>query len=242
MSAACAVVTGGASGIGARIRDDLLAAGYQVVVLDRQAPDATHPRLHQRALDLADPDATSLAAAEIAAAFAVTHLIHNAGVIRPAPLADVQPAAFVELTNLHLVAPTLLLQAFLPRMRAERFGRVVLMSSRAALGAQTRTAYGATKAGVIGLVRTWALELARDGITVNAVAPGPVAGTAMFHDIVPAGSEREQALVASIPVGRLGTPDDVSRAVLFFAAAENSFVTGQTLFVCGGASVSAITI
>jgi NAD(P)-dependent dehydrogenase (short-subunit alcohol dehydrogenase family) len=237
-----AIVTGGSGGIGAQIRDDLLDAGYEVVSLDIAPSGRTHPSLHPYAIDLMDPEATRSAAAEIAADFRVTHLIHNAGIIRPAQLTEALPADLHDLTNLHLAAPMLLLQAVLPGMRERRFGRVVLMSSRAALGAQTRTAYSATKAGVIGLVRTWALELARDGITVNAVAPGPIGGTVMFHNIVAAGSERERALAASIPVGRLGRTDDVARAVLFFAAPENSFITGQTLFVCGGASVSAITI
>ena len=105
-----------------------------------------------------------------------------------------------------------------------------------------RLADAATKAGMIGLARTWALELAQFGITVNVVAPGPIAGTKMFHDVVPADSEREAKLAASIPVRRLGRPTDVARAVLFFAAAESGFITGQTLFVCGGSSVGSVAI
>ncbi len=95
-------------------------------------------------------------------------------------------------------------------MRAQRFGRVVLLSSRAALGLATRTSYSATKAGMLGMARTWALELAPDGITVNVVAPGPIR-TDMFYDVVEAGSEQERALAASVPVraprrvGRCGT-------------------------------------
>ncbi len=116
------------------------------------------------------------------------------------------------------------------------------MSSRGALGLATRTAYAATKAGMIGMARTWALELAADGITVNVVAPGPIAGTEMFHDVVPKGSEREKALAAAIPVKRLGQPGDVARAVMFFCDRDNSFVTGQTLYVCGGASLGTIVI
>jgi len=117
----------------------------------------------------------------------------------------------------------------------------VLMSSRGALGLPTRTAYAATKAGMLGMVRTWALELAASGITANVVSPGPIQ-TDMFYDVVPAGSEREQNIAKGIPVQRLGRPDDVARAVMFFADPLNSFVTGQNLFVCGGAGVGSITI
>src|SRR5690606_20812603 len=108
--------------------------------------------------------------------------------------------------------------------RAQRFGRIVLMSSRAAVGLATRTSYSATKAGMMGMARTWALELAPEGITVNVVAPGPIR-TDMFYDVVEAGSETERRLAQSIPVRRLGESDDVARAVAFFADPANSFVT-----------------
>jgi NAD(P)-dependent dehydrogenase (short-subunit alcohol dehydrogenase family) len=237
-----ALVTGGASGIGAAICRQMLDAGYDVVALDRVAPHWTHPRLHPVRADLTDPEATRAAAADIASRLPISHLVHNAGTIRPALLQDARLEDLHALTDLHLGAALLLAQALLPGMRARHFGRIVLMASRAALGLPTRTAYAATKAGLIALARTWALELAPDGITVNAIAPGPIGGTAMFHDVVPAGSEREAALAAAIPVGRLGTPDDVARTVMFFADPANSFITGQTLFVCGGASVGSLSV
>ena len=136
----------------------------------------------------------------------------------------------VEIVELDVGAAIQLVQAMLPGMRERRFGRIVLISSRAALGAATRTVYSATKAALLGLARTWALELAADGITVNVVAPGPIR-TDMYRAIVPAGSEQDQRLAASIPVGRIGEAGDVARAVAFFAAPANGFVTGQTLFV-----------
>ena len=137
------------------------------------------------------------------------------------------------LSQLHLGAAIALVQAALPAMKKNRFGRIVLMSSRGALGLATRTAYAATKAGMVGMARTWALELAGDGITVNVVAPGPISDTEMFRSIVPENSEREKALAAAIPVQRLGQSDDVARAVLFFATAPQ-FITGQILAVDGG--------
>jgi len=126
-------------------------------------------------------------------------------------------------------------------MKKNKYGRIVLISSRGALGLQTRTAYAATKAGMIGMGRTWALELAGFGITVNVVAPGPIASD-MFYDVIEPGSEREKSLAAAIPVGRIGTPDDVAQTVAFFCSAASGFVTGQVLYVCGGSSIGSITI
>jgi len=168
--------------------------------------------------------------------------VHNAGVIRPALLPDVNIDDLEVVTALHLGSAITLAQAVLPAMRAQQFGRIVLMSCRGALGLATRSAYAATKAGMIGLARTWALELGAEGITVNVVAPGPIRGTEMFHAVVPENSERERKLADAIPVRRLGTPEDVAQAVGFFVSPLNGFVTGQVLYVCGGASVSSVTI
>ena len=237
-----ALVTGTSTGIGKVICEHLLFRGLEVIALARRATEITHPRLHAISVDLADRAATADAAREAARRFEITTLVHNAGVIRPALLADVKLADLDALTELHLGSALALVQAALPTMRAKRFGRIVLLSSRGALGLATRSVYSATKAGMIGMARTWALELAADGITVNVVAPGPIRGTEMFHQVVPAQSEREAKLADAIPVKRLGTPEDVARAVDFFVDPGNSFVTGQVLYVCGGASVGTVTI
>ena len=237
-----AVVTGGASGIGAEISRHLLDAGYEVVSLSLAKPDFTHTRLHSVEANLFDAKATAEAARDIAARYEVSHFVHNAGVIRPASIADTSVDDVQALTQLHIGAAVSLTQAFLPAMKAAGLGRIVLISSRGALGLANRTAYGATKAGLIGLARSWSLELAPTGITVNVVAPGPIGGTDMFHGIIPKGDPREQGLAAAIPVKRLGRADDVARAVLFFSDRANSFVTGQTLYVCGGSSVGTLVI
>jgi len=237
-----ALVTGASAGIGKVLCEHLLQDGYEVVALARRPTDIRHPRLHSVCVDLADRAATAQAAAEVAQRFAITTFVHNAGVIRPALLPDVNIDDLEVLTALHLGSAITLAQAVLPAMRAQRYGRIVLLSSRGALGLATRSAYAATKAGMIGLARTWALELGAEGITVNVVAPGPISGTEMFHAVVPQGSERERKLADAIPVKRLGTPEDVARAVGFFVSPHNGFVTGQVLYVCGGASVSSVTI
>ena len=236
-----AVVTGGSAGIGKAICERLLAQDYEVVSLARRSSDISHGKLHNIEVDLTDRRATAEAVRELARRFAVTTVVHNAGVIRSALLPDVKLDDLDALVDLHLGCAIQLVQAALPAMKERRYGRVVLLSSRAALGLQTRTAYSATKAGMLGMARTWALELGPDGITVNVVAPGPIR-TDMFYDVVEKNSEQEQRLAASVPVRRLGLAEDVARAVSFFADPENSFVTGQVLYVCGGTSVGSLSL
>ncbi len=241
MSELTAVITGGNKGIGADLATRLLDKGYNVVSVARRAPEARHPKLSSVQCDLLDPAAVAQAAAEIAATHQVTHLVHNAGLIWPNLLEEAKPEDIVGLAQLHLGSALTLVQAVLPSMKEQKFGRIMFNGSRAALGVPTRTAYSATKAGIIGMARTWALELAPHGITVNVVAPGPIR-TDNFWDIVPKGSDKETELGSRIPVGRLGEPRDVSNAFLFFCDPENSFVTGQTFYVCGGASIGMLQL
>jgi NAD(P)-dependent dehydrogenase (short-subunit alcohol dehydrogenase family) len=163
-----ALVTGGSAGIGAAIVNTLLARGLTVLSLDRQPSSLSHERLIPYQVDLLDAGATAQLAGEIARDHEVGYLVHNAGVIRPNPVEATPASDLLDLTQLHLGTALILLKAVLPAMRQHRFGRVVLISSRAALGAGTRTAYSATKAGLIGMGRTWALELAAEGITARS--------------------------------------------------------------------------
>jgi NAD(P)-dependent dehydrogenase (short-subunit alcohol dehydrogenase family) len=241
MSEFTAVITGGNKGIGADLAEKLLGQGYTVVSVARSAPEKSHPNLHSVEADLLDPDAVAAAAETIGAEFDVSHLVHNAGLIWPNLVEEARPEDITGLAQLHLGSALTLLQAALPGMKERRFGRVMFNASRAALGAPTRTAYSASKAGMIGMARTWALELAPHGITVNVVAPGPIL-TDNFWGIVEKDSPQQEALATRIPVGRIGTVQDVTNAFLFFCSPENSFVTGQTLYVCGGASVGTLTI
>ncbi|GAA6177399.1 SDR family NAD(P)-dependent oxidoreductase [Sulfitobacter pacificus] len=236
-----AVITGGSKGIGADLAQRLLERGYRVVSIARNTADWSAEGCEHIEADLLDPASVAQAAADIAARYEVTHLVHNAGLIWPNLIEDAKPDDITGLAQLHLGAALTLLQAFLPGMKERGFGRVMFNASRAALGAPTRTAYSASKAGMIGMARTWALELAPRGITVNVVAPGPVQ-TDNFWGIIPKESEREAELAKRIPVGRLGQVEDVTNAFLFFCDPANSFVTGQTLFVCGGSSIGTLTL
>lgn len=237
----CAIVTGGSAGIGAEICQQMLAEGYEVVSLARRAPAFTHKRLHAVEVDLADRVATAQAAHEAVQRYQPDTLVHNAGVILPSTLEQVKLDDLDTLVDIHLSAAILLAQEMLPRMKESGFGRIVLLSSRGALGLAGRTAYAATKAGMLGMARTWALELAQHGITVNVVAPGPVQ-TDMFYGIIPMGSPKIDALAASIPVKRLGQPADVAHAVCFFTSADAGFITGQVLYVCGGTSLGGLVL
>jgi len=236
-----ALITGGSAGIGASISRHLLDAGYCVLNLSRRPSPYSHERLVDVQVDLSAQDEAQAVIRELADRHAITNIVHNAGVIRPALIEDVELADVEYLTRLHIHAGILLMQATLAAMKAANFGRFVMISSRAMLGLPTRTGYAATKSGQLGLVRTWALELGRYGITVNAVSPGPVV-TDMFTDIVPEHSEQAARIAESIPVRRLGQPDDVARAVMFLLAPDNGFVTGQNLFVCGGSSLGSLAL
>jgi len=235
-----AVVTGASSGIGLATAEALLNEGYEVVSMARRSCPLSSPRLRSVTVDLMDAAATRSAALALAAESPATTIVHCAGAIREKPLEETELADLAALASLHLAAAVSLVQANLPAMRAAHFGRIVLISTRAVLGLAKRTAYSSTKAGMLGLTRTWALELASCGVTVNAVAPGPVAETEMFEEIIPPGSAKMAAAARQVPVGRFGTPADVARAVMFFADPKSSFITGQTLFVCGGTSVGSI--
>jgi NAD(P)-dependent dehydrogenase (short-subunit alcohol dehydrogenase family) len=235
------IVTGGNVGIGAAICRKLLSRGARVACIARRAPEFTHHNLIFVAADLADRAATQTAVEDLASREPVLRVVHNAGVIRPALIEDATLDDLDYLTNLHLGAMMTLVKAALPAMKEAKFGRIVGISSRGALGLQTRTNYAATKAGMIGMLRTWALELGPLGITSNCVAPGPIESD-MFHEIVPDGSERKRKLADAIPVKRIGAPDDVASAVEFFVSADAGFVTGQTLYVCGGTSVGSVVI
>ncbi len=236
-----ALVTGGSAGIGASICQHLLDDGYQVLNLSRRKSRLGGSGIVDIEVDLSDVDATQSVIEDLAKNYAITSLVHNAGVIRPDLIEDVKLEDVAYVTRLHLYTSILLAQGVLDAMKAAQFGRIVLISSRAMLGLETRTGYSATKAGQVGLVRTWAMELGQHGITVNAVAPGPIV-TDMFTEVVPEDSDKAKQIAQSVPVKRLGKPDDVARAVMFLLSPENGFVTGQCIFVCGGASLGSLSL
>lgn len=233
---ATTVVSGASNGIGRAIAQALLAQGQHVVNLDYVLPTWSHDNLVSYQADLTNAKSTADAAQRIAQAHNVVALVNNAGATRPGTIDTATTAQLDDVTGLHLRAPMLLIQAFLPTLRACGQGRIVNMSSRAALGKAERIVYSATKAGMIGMTRTLAMELGRDGITVNAIGPGPIA-TELFTQSNPEGAPQTKRILDSIAVGRMGTPEDVARVAMFFLSSDNGFVTGQVLYVCGGTTL-----
>jgi len=236
MAQRCAVVTGGARNIGQAIGRRLQQDGYRVVALDIVEPEDASLRADARIVDLSDRAAAEAALAEIAAALPVTCLVNNVGIVAPAVFDDVDVADFDKLMHLNVRTAVICARALVPVMRRAGGGRIVMNTSRVTLGKEARTLYSASKGALQAMARTWALELAKDRITVNCVAPGPIA-TTVFWKNNPPQSDDTKKLVASIPLGRMGLPEDVANAVSFFCDDRAGFVTGQTLFVCGGVTV-----
>lgn len=223
------LITGGASGIGAAIARRCREDGYVPVILDRVGADSI-------ICDLSDPFSTAAGLRDALAGGPITRLVNNVGAVFPNLVSDQTLEEFDSAIALNLRSALQCAQAVLPGMREAGFGRIVSTSSRAALGKEARSAYAATKAGVIGMTRVWALEEGDNGITANTVAPGPIA-TELFARANPDDQPGTIALRRSIPVRRMGTPDDVAHAVSYLLDDRSGFVTGQTINVCGGVTV-----
>ncbi|WP_143437866.1 SDR family oxidoreductase, partial [Hydrocoleum sp. CS-953] len=168
--------------------------------------------------------------------YAFDGVVNNVGIAHPELLEEITLDNFDAVIDLNLRVAIQTVQAVVPLMKAKKWGRIVNLSSIAALGAQNRGTYAVSKAGMISLTRTWALELVKSGITVNAVAPGPI-DTELFRYYYPSGSEVEKRYLRGVPIGRFGQPSEVAATIGFFFSEEAGYITGQTLFVDGGCSI-----
>lgn len=236
MSKPIALVTGGSRGIGRAIVERLIKDDYEVLNFSRTPAVQTLPGETFESVDLMSPEATEQAISHWSAKRDIVHLVNNAGMIHVAALEEVTPVQVQEMVNLNLMAPMLLTRALIPAMKNQGYGRVVNIGSRAALGKKGRTVYSATKAGFVGMTRTWALELAKHGVTVNLIAPGAIA-TELFLAANPEDSEQTRQLKASVPLARIGKPEEIAHMVAMFFDPLAGYTTGQVLYVCGGLSV-----
>lgn len=235
------LVTGASRGIGRATMRYLAAAGYQVVGLARSKPDDLLPHEQFVTCDLIDPEATRQQVAALAEQAPFYGLVNNAALAHTTNLEQTSVADMHEAMTVNVNAALVCMQALLPGMASAKAGRVVNISSRAALGKPNRTAYSATKAAVIGMSRTWALELAPHNITVNVIAPGPVA-TELFKKASPPGAPQTQALLAAVPLQRVSEPEEIAHAIAFLLHPLSGYITGQTLHIDGGLTISATRI
>ncbi|MDO8277106.1 MAG: SDR family oxidoreductase [Burkholderiaceae bacterium] len=231
-----ALVTGGSQGIGRAIVSRLVADGYMTINVDIVPPTDQHAEYRQA--DLSDKMIAADTFRQIAADFDIVRLVNNVGTIQPNAIEAIDDSDIDTAVNLNWSVATEATRVAMGTMGAKGFGRIVNVSSRSALGRAQRAIYSMTKAGVIGLTRAWALEGAPNGITVNAVAPGPIE-TELFSRAQPAGSKAREDMLKKVPAARMGQPEEVADVVGFFLDRRTGFVTGQVIYVCGGMSIRA---
>ena len=229
------LLTGASKGIGHATATQLAKQGHRVVGLARSRPDDESPFADFVTVDLSDQSARTPIFDELAAKYEFDGLLNNVGLVHPAPLEEIKLDDFDAVIDLNLRVALQLTQRLVPGMKKRKWGRIVSTSSLVAAGVPHRTSYAAAKTALISFTRSWALEFAPFGITVNAVAPGPVA-TELFNTNNPPGSESRQRYIDGIPLKRTGTPEEIAAANCFFFSEGASFTTGQTLFVDGGSS------
>ena len=229
------MVTGVSKGIGKAIAEDLSARGHHVVGLSRTRPGGWFTGSFYAA-DLADAAGLARVLARIAAEHRVLRLVNNAGISIAAPTEKLSVKDVDDVMGINFRAVLQCTQAVLPAMRAAKFGRIVNLGSRALLGREGRVAYGGSKAAVLSMTRTLALETAKDGITANCVAPGPVE-TEMFAQNHPHGSAERARITGAVPMARVGTTSEIAAACAYFLSDEAGFTSGQVLYVDGGLSV-----
>jgi NAD(P)-dependent dehydrogenase (short-subunit alcohol dehydrogenase family) len=228
------LVSGASKGIGRALAHRLAKRGDHVVGMAR-TDDPSFPG-DLRTVDLSDREATSATLREIVSDHRIDAVVNNVGLVRPQLLEDVTLDALDAVLDVNLRTAVQLTQAALPAMREAGWGRVVNIASLVAIGAPQRTAYAAAKAALISCTRGWALELATTGITVNAVAPGPTE-TELFRENNGPGSDGEARYLSWVPMRRFGHADEIAAAIAFLLSDDASFITGQTVFVDGGASI-----
>ena len=233
------LVTGGSRGIGRAMVERLIRDGFEVLNFSRTPGSNALQGETFESVDLTNAQATQQAVEHWAAKREIVHLINNAGMIHVAALENVTPEQVQDMVNLNLLAPMILTKGLIPNFKRKGYGRVVNIGSRAGLGKVGRTVYGATKAGLVGMTRTWALELSSYGVTVNLIAPGAI-GTELFHASNPEDAAQTKALKASVPLGRVGKPEEIAHIAAMLLDPLAGYTTGQVIYVCGGLSVGQV--
>ncbi len=240
-----AIVTGAGQGIGKGIATKLAANGATVVVTDvnEETATATAAELGGGAIgivaDVTSMDSVRAMVEQVTEKFGrIDILVNNAGWDKIGPFVENDPADWDKIMKINLYGVLHTSYVVLPIMTAQGYGRVVNLSSDAGrVGSSGEAVYSAAKGGVIAFTKTMAREMARSQVTVNCVCPGPT-DTALFASVGGDNPKLREALTKAIPLRRLGQPEDLANAVAFLASDEASFITGQTVSVSGGLTMS----
>ncbi len=234
MKDTCVLITGATKGIGWALSRRLADQGCHVVGIARNTAEIDFPG-YLYECDLSDAGQTEDVLRVIREKFPVDAVVNNVGAAVSQPLGGVELSALFETFDLNVRTAVQVTQAFVESMKVQRAGRIVNLCSLSVRGARDATSYAAAKSAIIGVTRTWAVELAEFGITVNAVAPGAIE-TDQFMQASAAGDTSAQ-LASLVPMGRLGTANAVAALIGFLLSPEAGFITGQVIGIDGGGSL-----
>jgi NAD(P)-dependent dehydrogenase (short-subunit alcohol dehydrogenase family) len=227
------LITGASKGIGHALALRVAAGGDTPVGLARTAPADFPGEFHE--VDLLDRAATATVLDKIGDVDAV---VNNVGFAKPDAVGEIDLDDLDWALDGNVRVAVQVTQAALPAMKANGWGRIINLTSVVTLGTPNRSAYAAAKGALDALTKVWAGELAATGITVNSVAPGPTE-TEMFRRNTPVGSPKEERFLATLPVGRIGRPEEITAAIAFLLSEDGGYTTGQTIRVDGGGSIAA---
>ncbi|SPL71912.1 SDR family oxidoreductase [Acinetobacter stercoris] len=230
------LVTGATKGIGKAICTLLDAQGFHPIGIARHTENIKFSGT-LFPCDLSDIAKTETVLKQISSNYEIYGIVNNAGIASPQALGEIQLDVLQQVLDLNVRTAIQVTQHFTQQLKNQQNGRIINICSRAIYGSLDRTAYSAAKSALVGCTRTWALELAEYGITSNAVAPGPIE-TELFRKNRPVGSDAEAKILNTIPMHKLGTPEDVAYLVNFLLSEQAGYITGQVISVDGGGSIA----